>query len=137
MTGGNAAPLQIDPPRLRRLRDLRPLEVADATDDVRGWEILAHDGRVLGVVSDLLVDAERLVAEFLVVTMAEGVSAAAGAEALVPIAALEARYTEKRLTSGRGLRPIQLRYPSTVANMAWTVAVTAAVLSIAWGLGAL
>ena len=50
-------------PDPRRARELRPLkdmkwQVADGEPDVRGWPVFASTGRELGVVDELLVDAE-------------------------------------------------------------------------------
>jgi hypothetical protein len=50
-------------PDPRRARELRPLKdmkwkVADGEPDIRGWPVFASTGRVLGVVDELIVDAE-------------------------------------------------------------------------------
>ena len=67
-------------PERRRLSQLPALVVADSRGDVRGWPVIAHDGRTLGTVADLLVDVDRLTADFLLVSMA-GASAVTGIDA--------------------------------------------------------
>jgi hypothetical protein len=44
--------------RLVRLSDLKSYQVADGEPDIRGWEVRTISGRVLGEVSELLVDTE-------------------------------------------------------------------------------
>lgn len=49
-----------DPRRARELRPLKDLKwkVADGEPDIRGWAVYASTGRELGIVDELLVDAE-------------------------------------------------------------------------------
>ncbi len=126
-----ALPVESPPPQLQPLAELRALVVAEPSCDVRGWEIRSEAGEVLGVVSDLLADPDRLVAEFLVVSPLN----TAAAQVVVPVAALAAR--PPYLLLGGGLQPIKLRYVST---MRLTVTATLAVLVViivwltrAWG----
>lgn len=53
--------------RLKRLRDLPALEVDRDSIDVRGWDVDAPGGEPLGVVTDMLVDPDRLTAVYLIV----------------------------------------------------------------------
>ena len=121
-------PVEVPPPKLQALAELPALVVADASRDVRGREIRSHTGQVLGVVSDLLADPDRLVAEFLVVSPLNG----RDAEAFVPLAAVEAR--QEHLVLGSGLQPIELRYVSTVRLTATTAAAAALLVLIVWSL---
>jgi hypothetical protein len=89
------------------------------------------DGELIGVVTDLLADPDRLVAEFLLVS---GVPAG-DRESAVPVSRMEIRGSH--LVPGSGLEPIVLRYQSTVRLTLWTVAIAAAALLLAWALGAI
>lgn len=124
---------EVREPALRALADLPALVVADVRGDLRGCEILAADGRTLGLVTDLLVDMDRLVAEFVIVARGGGAAAQAGAgeEVVVPLSAL-ARVSERGLARGPGLPPIPLRYRSTVALTLRVAAVVALLLALAW-----
>jgi hypothetical protein len=121
-------PAESPPPKLQPLADLPALVIADASRDVRGWEIRSETGQVLGVVSDLLADPDRLVAEFLVVSPVR----AGDAESFVPVAALAAR--PPHLLLGSGLQPIKLRYVSTVRLTARTATAAALLVFIVWSL---
>ena len=52
-------------PLLRRLRELTDFEVADGNPDVRGWTVRGNDGQALGIVHELIVDAEALKVRYL------------------------------------------------------------------------
>ena len=126
----SALPVESPPPQLQPLAELPALVVAEPSGDVRGWEIRSEAGEVLGVVSDLLADPDRLVAEFLVVSPETG-----DVPVVVPVAAVAAR--PPYLLVGSGLQPIKLRYVSTIRL---TVTATLAVLVViivwltrAWG----
>ena len=121
-------PVKPPPSRLQPLAELPALAVADARRDVRGWEIRSEDGEVLGQVSDLLADPDRLVAEYLVVSLVKG----DGIQVFVPVAALATR--PGYLVLGSGVQPIKLRYVSTLRLTAATAAAAALVVII---LGAL
>ena len=99
----SALPVGTPPPAARPLAELPALTIADSSRDVRGWQIQADTGEVLGIVSDLLADPDGLVAEFLVVSAVN-----AGAQVVVPVAALAAQ--QSHLALGSGLQPITLRY---------------------------
>jgi len=119
-------------PDLRPLSELPAILVAQSDRDVRGREVIAYDGRVLGHVVDLLVDVDRLSADFLVVAIGGG--PAAGGRALVPVRAVRQEGT--RLVAGIGMKPIELRYRSTSWPAMWATLVTAVILLVAWALGA-
>ena len=108
---------------LRPLADLPALRLADGARDVRGWEVQNADGEVVGVVTDLLADPDRLMAELLLV------SDAASGESIVPISRMQVRGSH--LVPGGGLEPIPLRYQSTVRLTLWTAA-AAALLVLIW-----
>lgn len=123
-------PLAQVPPLVQRLDALPSLVIADATDDVRGWEVRSEDGRLLGRVSDLLVDPDRLTAEFLAITPA----GPGDADVSVPLSSLEPR--SGYLVRGRGMRSIGLRYRSTTRLTLWTV-LAVVVLLVGWIIGTL
>jgi PRC-barrel domain protein len=51
------------------LRTLHNYRIAEGDPDVRGWDVLAADGRKIGEVDDLLVDTRALKARYLEVTL--------------------------------------------------------------------
>jgi PRC-barrel domain protein len=51
------------------LRTLHNYRIAESDPDVRGWDVLAADGRKIGEVDDLLVDMHALKARYLEVTL--------------------------------------------------------------------
>jgi hypothetical protein len=118
-------PIEPRPPKLQPLADLPALVIADPSRDVRGWLIQSDSGESLGVVSDLLADPDRLVAEFLLVSRS-------GAEAVVPITALALR--ESHLVLGSGLQPIELRYISTTRLTARAALGAALIIALIWSL---
>jgi hypothetical protein len=97
---------------------------------VRGRKVRGDDGRVVGVIADLLADPDRLIAEFLVVAPAEP----GEPEVLVPLAAL-ASGPDDYLVFGSGLRPVRLRYRSTLPLTAWAGAAALSTIVI-WLLAA-
>ena len=84
------------------------------------------EGELLGIVSDLLADPDRLVAEFLTVATAN----ATEREVIVPLSKL-ALY-DAHLVPGGGLDPIVLRYQSTLRLTLYTSAVSTAFLLLIW-----
>ena len=52
---------------VRPLAELPMLRLINSAWDVRGWEVHGQDGRRLGIVTDLLVDIDRLRADTLLV----------------------------------------------------------------------
>lgn len=129
---------EADPGRSDRrpLAELPALVIASTRADVRGWVVVAHDGRTFGEVVDLLADPAGLFADVLIVRLADGMSNAGRVEALVPLAALEAREDRRQLVPGRGLPPIALRYRSTNALAGYGIAAAALAAALAWVLGA-
>lgn len=122
------APLEINEPRLQPLAEVPALILADEGRNIRGWEIRDQDGRVLGVVADLLADTDRLVAEFVIVSPAEP----GAIRPLVALSGLSAR--RDHLVVGGGLPPIPLRYRSTVRLTVWTTGTAALIVLIVWAL---
>lgn len=47
------------------------LKVAEGETDIRGWSVRSKEGRVIGVVADLLVDTRHMRVEFIEVATAE------------------------------------------------------------------
>ena len=117
-------PTSVPPAHLRPLADLPALRLADGARDVRGWEVRDAGGEVLGLVTDLLADPDRLVSEFLVVS-----DKAMSGEAIVPVDKMEIRASH--LVPGSGLAPIALRYQSTTRLTLWAAGV-AALLVLIW-----
>jgi hypothetical protein len=64
-----------DMDRVVPLGQLDDFEVADGDPDVRGWEVLAADGRTIGEVDELLVDAHAMKVRYLDVDVDGGVIA--------------------------------------------------------------
>jgi hypothetical protein len=62
----------MEPPVLRRLRDLTDFEVADGNPDVRGWVVRGGDGRALGIVHELIVEPDALKVRYLDVELDTG-----------------------------------------------------------------
>lgn len=58
--------------RLARIEELSGFAVAEDEPDVRGWEVIARDGRRAGVVEDLLVDTEDPQVRYLEVRLDRG-----------------------------------------------------------------
>ena len=119
---------------LRPLTEVPTLRVADRARDVRGWEVLDHDGRRLGTVADLLVDIDRLRADTLLVSLAS--DDPSGAMVVVPLHDLSSEQGSlRRLVPGGGLPPIGLRYQSTTHYAIW-VAIAVGIFALAaWVLG--
>ena len=116
-------PTAVPPAHVRPLAELPALRLPDGERDFRGWELRDTGGELLGVVTDLLADPDRLVSEFLVVS--DDVSA----ETIVPVARMEIRGSH--LVPGSGLEPIRLHYQSTTHLTLWAAA-AAALLVLIW-----
>ena len=119
---------------VRPLADVPTLRVADPARDVRGWEVLGHDGRRLGTVADLLVDIDRLRVDTLLVSLDSGDPA--GAMVAVPLHGLSSEQaSRRRLVPGGGMPPIGVRYQSTTRYAIW-VAIAVVIIALAgWVLG--
>ena len=82
-------------PRLVHLADVHELKVAEGDPDIRGWTVRTADGKDVGIVHDLIVDADSMKVRYLEARID---SAALSGEhdryALVPIgsAALDAEH---------------------------------------------
>jgi hypothetical protein len=76
-------------PRLERLTNLKDMEVAHDSVDVRGWDVTSIGDEKLGTVRDLVVDLDTMKARYLLVDLDSSGDAAAGdaddAHALVPL----------------------------------------------------
>lgn len=62
-----------DMDRVVPLSQLDDFKVADGDPDVRGWEVLASDGRKIGEVDELLVDTNAMKVRYLDVDVEDGV----------------------------------------------------------------
>ncbi|MBB4636539.1 PRC-barrel domain-containing protein [Longimicrobium terrae] len=75
-----------DMDRVVPLGRLSDYKVAEGDPDVRGWEVLASDGRKIGEVEELLVDTTAMKVRYLEVDVDEGLMADAGdRHVLIPI----------------------------------------------------
>lgn len=117
-------PTATPPAHLRPLVELPALRPADEARDLRGWEVRDTGGDVLGLVTDLLADPDRLVSEFLVVS-----TKASSGESIVPLDQMEIQRSH--LVPGGGLAPIPLRYQSTTHLTLWAAA-AATLLVLIW-----
>lgn len=74
----------------RRLRRLPSAHIAPGEPDLRGWLTLAHDGRRVGRVHDVIVDVVTLHVRHLEIRLDPPLACAAGTTRLViPVDALE------------------------------------------------
>jgi hypothetical protein len=74
-----------DVPELAALEDLEHLQVAGSDRDVRGWEVVAADGRAVGSVAHLIVDPAALKVRYLDVVVRTSPSDQKERDVLVPI----------------------------------------------------
>lgn len=70
--------------RLRSIREVRDLNIAEGEPDIRGWEVRTLSGRRIGSVDDLLVDLDRREIVMIDVDLKDG-----GRHAEVPIRAAQ------------------------------------------------
>ena len=59
-------------PSVTPLSRLHNFRISEGDPDVRGWEVLGADGRMIGTVDDLLVDTEALRVRYLAVNLDSG-----------------------------------------------------------------
>ena len=119
---------------VRPLTELPMLRVADQARDIRGWEVHGDDGRPLGTVADLLVDIDRLRADTLLVSLADGDRA--GALVVVPLNGLSPELgINRRLVPGEGMPPIGLSYQSTTRYAIWATIAVVIIALAGWLLG--
>ena len=74
-----------DMDRVVPLDQLNDFKVADGDPDVRGWEVLASDGRRIGEVDELLIDTNAMKVRYLDVEVEDGLMAEPDRHVLVPI----------------------------------------------------
>lgn len=74
-----------DMDRVVPLDQLNDFRVADGDPDVRGWEVLASDGRRIGEVDELLIDTNAMKVRYLDVEVEDGLMAEPDRHVLVPI----------------------------------------------------
>jgi hypothetical protein len=88
--------------RVVPLDQLEDYQVAEGDPDVRGWEVIASDGRRIGEVDELLIDAQAMKVRYLDVDLSDDILMGAGTEdrhVLIPIgyARLEADDSRVRI----------------------------------------
>jgi sporulation protein YlmC with PRC-barrel domain len=93
---------EISRDRVIPLDQLDDYEVAEGDPDVRGWEVIASDGRRIGEVDELLIDTQAMKVRYLDVDLSNDVLVGAGTEdrhVLIPIgyARLEADDSRVRI----------------------------------------
>jgi uncharacterized protein (TIGR02271 family) len=71
--------------RVVPLGQLDDFKVAEGDPDVRGWEVVASDGRTIGEVDELLVDTNAMKVRYLDVEVENGLMAEPDRHVLVPI----------------------------------------------------
>ncbi len=78
-------------PGLYRLSDLTDYEVADNDPDVRGWNVLSADRKMIGKVNEMIVDLDAMKVRYLDVIINNEISDAGTNERqlLIPIGAAE------------------------------------------------
>lgn len=88
--------------RVVPLDQLDDYQVAEGDPDVRGWEVIASDGRRIGEVDELLIDSQAMKVRYLDVDLSDDILVGAGTEdrhVLIPIgyARLEAEDSRVRI----------------------------------------
>lgn len=71
--------------RVVPLGQLDDLKVAEGDPDVRGWQVVASDGRTIGEVDELLIDTNAMKVRYLDVEVENGLMAEPDRHVLVPI----------------------------------------------------
>jgi uncharacterized protein (TIGR02271 family) len=71
--------------RVAPLSDLSDYEVADHDPDVRGWDVIAADGRKIGEVEDLIVDTGAMKVRYLDVEVDKDFRADDNRRILIPV----------------------------------------------------
>jgi uncharacterized protein (TIGR02271 family) len=71
--------------RVVPLGQLDDFKVAEGDPDVRGWEVVASDGRTIGEVDELLIDTNAMKVRYLDVEVENGLMAEPDRHVLVPI----------------------------------------------------
>lgn len=94
----------VDMTNLRPLSRLDEFRVAEHDQDVRGWDVVARDGKKIGNVDDLLVDTTMRKVRYLGVDLDRGLFASLfggghGGHVLVPIDEVELRRDQVMVNS--------------------------------------
>jgi uncharacterized protein (TIGR02271 family) len=94
----------IDTANLKPLSRLDDFRVAEHDQDVRGWDVIARDGKKIGNVDDLLVDTTMRKVRYLGVDLDRGLFASLfggghGGHVLVPIEEVELRSNQVMVNS--------------------------------------
>jgi uncharacterized protein (TIGR02271 family) len=94
----------VDTTNLRPLSRLAEFRVAEHDQDVRGWDVIARDGKKIGNVDDLLVDTTVRKVRYLGVDLDRGLFASLfggghGGHVLVPIEEVELRSNQVMVNS--------------------------------------
>jgi photosynthetic reaction center H subunit len=83
---------------LRRLSEVDEYEVAKDDPDVRGWDVVAHDGREIGEVDDLIIDSSAMKVRYLDVELDTGTfNLREGRHVAVPIEAAQLDRNRKQV----------------------------------------
>lgn len=81
---------------LYRLSDLADYEVADRDPDVRGWDVVSADKKLIGKVDELIVDPDAMKVRYLDILIKEDIYEAGtdNRHLLIPIGAaqLDSKY---------------------------------------------
>lgn len=85
--------------RIVPLGELHDFEVAEGYPDIRGWTVNASDGRAVGTVHELLVDADMMRTRYLDLRLASDIAATPGdRDVLVPIGAAQLDAKDSKVT---------------------------------------
>ncbi len=86
-------------PGLHRLSELTDYEVADNDPDVRGWNVMSSDRKMIGKVKELIVDLDAMKVRYLDVNINNEISDVGTDERrlLIPIGAAELDTKEERV----------------------------------------
>ena len=86
--------------RVVPLDELDDYQVAEGDPDVRGWDVMASDGRKIGEVDELLVDTQAMKVRYLDVDLSDEIIASAGGEdrhVLIPIGYARLEASDSRI----------------------------------------
>jgi len=75
----------IDTSNLMPLSRMEDFQVASDNPDVRGWDVLANDGKKIGKVEDLLVDRNARDVRYLAVSRDRGLFSGGSGHVLIPV----------------------------------------------------
>lgn len=103
---GRTTTMEAAPPsdsRIVPLSELHSYKIASGDPDVRGWPVVAADGKTIGEVDGLLVDAAALKVRYLDVALGDAAGSGATAAADVPPSPPDKVTADAPVTIGTGI----------------------------------